>query len=149
MKKVSQLFHPELFFLDVEVKDKEDLLKTMSKEITSKGYCSDDKALYKEFEKREKEFATSIGSFIAIPHAIIPEIKENVIVFARLKNYIKWQSLDTLDVKYVFIICVKDSDQAAKEHMAILSGLSKKFMEEKSRKRIDDAQTVKDLKKIF
>lgn len=79
--------------------------------------------------QREDEYSTGIGFGVATPHCHSPQIKNNSIVFLKLKRPIDWESLDNQPVDMVFLLAMRASDRD-KEHLRILARLSRKLMDE-------------------
>ena len=79
--------------------------------------------------QRENAYSTGIGFGVATPHCHSPAIKNNSIVFLKLRRPIDWQSLDNQPVDMVFLLAMRASDRD-KEHLRILARLSRKLMDE-------------------
>jgi fructose-specific PTS system IIA-like component len=79
--------------------------------------------------QREDAYSTGIGFGVATPHCHSPAIKNNSIVFLKLRKPIDWESLDNQPVDMVFLLAMRASDRD-KEHLRILARLSRKLMDE-------------------
>lgn len=96
------LFEPDLIFTNLDIKNKEELLKLLCDKLVKKGYVT--KKYLNTVLNREALTPTSIGNMVAIPHGDQCEINEAKIVVATLKEPILWDS-DMVDV--IFLLVVK------------------------------------------
>ncbi len=76
-----------LIKLDIEIKNKDDALKNISK-IMKEEFSLDENEIYQALIKRENEFSTGLGEGVSIPHASIDGLEEVKIVFLRYKDEI-------------------------------------------------------------
>ncbi len=91
--------------------------------------------------EREQVVPTYIGYGIAIPHAITPGVESAFVIYQRFENGVSW---DSETVKHIFMIGVpKDGNSDARQHLKILSELSKNLMREEFRSGLENA-TNKD-----
>ncbi len=100
--------------------------------------------------EREQVVPTYIGYGIAMPHAITPGVKKAFVIYQKLENGVKW---DNEDVSDIFMIGVpKDGNTDAKQHLKIISELSKNLMREEFRNSLlnasDSDEVFELLKKI-
>ena len=100
------LFEPGLIFTNLDIDNKQDILKYMCNGLVEKGYVT--KKYLKTVLDREKATSTSIGNMVAIPHGDQVEINEAKVVIATLKNPIKW---DEDDVDVIFLLVVKMTNE--------------------------------------
>lgn len=101
-----QLFEPDLIFVHLDIKDKEELLNLFGKKLVQKGYVT--KKYIQTVFNREKATPTSIGNGVAIPHGDQNEINEAKVVIATLKKPILWDS-EMVDV--IFLLVVKMTNE--------------------------------------
>ncbi|WP_438572188.1 BglG family transcription antiterminator [Clostridium sp.] len=99
-------FKEELFFKNISVSTKEDILNYITDEIIKKGYANE---RFKEnIFKREALASTEIGDLVAIPHDMNEDIKESFISISVLKKSITW---DKEKVQLVILIGMSNYDK--------------------------------------
>lgn len=98
---IKDLLEEDLFFVDLNINTKEDVIKYMSQELFQRGYI--DEKMKESFLEREKIATTEIGNMVAIPHGSGGEIYENKIVVSILKNPIEWE---VGKVGLVIMLCI-------------------------------------------
>lgn len=85
-----KIFRKELFFYDVEFKNKEEILEHMTKEMQVRGLISEE-ARQSVF-KREEMATTELGNMVAIPHAMSNDSGDAVVSVMILKKPILWEN---------------------------------------------------------
>ena len=122
---VKDFFDRDLYFIDLDCKNKEEVLDFMSNALLKNDIIDEEmKASYFE---RETIATTEIGNMVAIPHGATGEIYENKIAIGILKEPISWEvgkvrlvimfALDKekiLDYEEVFLNIYKRVDSIAK-----------------------------------
>ena len=85
-----KIFRKELFFYDVEFKNKEEILEHMTREMQIRGLISKEGS--KSVFKREEMSTTELGNMVAIPHAMSNDSEEAVVSVMVLKKPILWEN---------------------------------------------------------
>lgn len=114
----KNLFKEDLFFVDLDLEDKNEIIEYLSKAIYEKGYI--DYEVANSFKKREELSSTEIGNKVAIPHFIKGEVNTESIAVAILKNPIKW---DKTKVQLVMMLALKLGKGSEKLFLEIYSGI--------------------------
>ena len=99
-----QLFSPELIFVNVKAKSKDELLKKLSDKMELKGFVT--KKFFDTVMEREKATTTCIGNQIALPHGAMSEVNESHVAIAILDEPIVWND-EMVDI--VFLLGFKMS----------------------------------------
>lgn len=86
---IKNIFDKELFFINLDFKNKEDVIDFMSNKLIELGYIDSD--MKNSFFEREKIATTEIGNMVAIPHGANGIIYNNKIAIGILKNPINWE----------------------------------------------------------
>lgn len=151
MVNINDLINENLIILDVEVKNKLELLEKMAEMVSKNGKLinEEDETKQKFVEvllKREEIFSTAVGYLFGIPHGKCEYVKDACLAYARLKNEIEWT--DGEKVKYVFMIGVAE-DRAGNEHLEILIKLSTSILDDDFREKLEKSETVKDTFEII
>ncbi|WP_165211533.1 PTS sugar transporter subunit IIA [Streptococcus tangpeifui] len=111
--------------------------------IESTGYLPnkhiDNADIYiQDVKEREDAVPTYIGFGIAIPHAVSEGVKEPFVIYRKLKEPLIW-SEDSEEVSHIFMIGVP-KDKGSKQHLKIISELSKSLMREDYRNQLLHAE---------
>lgn len=102
-KTVQTLFDPHLFFCDLQVSTKEELLQMMSHYLEKMGYTT--AGFFQTVWGREEETSTCVGFQTAIPHGAMTEVNEPKIAVAVLKQPLAW--FEEEKVQFVFLLAAK------------------------------------------
>ena len=86
---VKDFFDRDLYFIDLDLKNKEEVLEFMSNILLEKDII--DEEMKESYFEREKIATTEIGNMVSMPHGSKGNIKENKIVVAILKKPIDWE----------------------------------------------------------
>lgn len=84
----SKLFRADLFFREIPLDKKTDVIHFLCKQIALHGYV--DNAFATPVLEREAIFPTAIGNFVAIPHALTRQTSDSWIAVGLLKKPIPW-----------------------------------------------------------
>lgn len=85
---VKDFFERDLFFTELDFKNKEEVLDFMSDALINKDII--DLEMKNSYFEREQIATTEIGNMVAMPHGAKGNIKENKIVVGILKEPINW-----------------------------------------------------------
>ena len=116
---LEKVIKPELVHVNVEAKNKEEVLTIACQLLEQYGYVSSAEAFKADVYQREAEGITGIGQGIAIPHGKSNSVVETTVVVMSLANAIEWETLDEEPVKVVILFVVKDTD-ATTTHILLL-----------------------------
>ncbi|MBL1230027.1 PTS sugar transporter subunit IIA [Enterococcus sp. BWB1-3] len=100
---IQTLFDPQLFFSNMKVSNKEELLKMMCHYLEKMGYVTSD--FFETVWGREKETSTCVGFQTAIPHGSMNEVNEPKIAVATLEQPILWFGEE--EIQFVFLLAAK------------------------------------------
>lgn len=90
--------------LDLEAGTKEEVLGQMVDLLVEHKRIAEPDMLMGELLKRERVMSTGIGGGIAIPHALLHDVEELVILFGRTRQPLDFQALDGKPVDLVFML---------------------------------------------
>lgn len=134
-------------FLNVDVKNKEELLTFISTHAKYIGFTDKTKDLLESFQEREKEYSTGLQDGFAIPHAKSNAVKKVGIIYLRSKNPIEWKTYDDKPVTDVFALMAPPKN-AGNTHLKMLASLSTALLEDdfkKSLKLTDNPEKISEL----
>jgi PTS system fructose-specific IIA component len=123
------LISKELIILNLDIKDKNDVIYKLACLAEEAGKIISMEDYFNDVLAREISFTTGIGNGIAIPHGKSNSVEETIVVFAKLKKAIDWNSLDDRPVDIVFLLGIPN-DNTDNLHLKILAQLSRKLMNE-------------------
>jgi fructose PTS system EIIA component len=123
------LISKELIILNLETEDKNDVIFKLACLAEVAGKIISMQEYFNDVLARELSFTTGIGNGIAIPHGKSNSVEETIVVFAKLKKAIDWNSLDDKPVDIVFLLGIPN-DNTDNLHLKILAQLSRKLMNE-------------------
>jgi PTS system nitrogen regulatory IIA component len=105
---------------ELEAKTKAAALEEMLGEARASGAFPPkvQKALGKRLSEREAIGSTGLGNMVAVPHVKGDEVSRPVLVLARCKKGLEWQSIDGRPVHVVFLL-VSPTDQP-ENHLQVL-----------------------------
>jgi fructose-specific phosphotransferase system IIA component len=101
--KICSLLKKDHIFLDLKPGDKRQVIEEFVAAIKERDLISDDKLILNELLKRESLGSTGLEKGIAIPHALIDEIKEPFLALAVIKKGIDFDAVDQMPT-YVFLL---------------------------------------------
>ncbi len=138
--KITDLLSKESVQLNVEVKDKEDTLKTAVSLMAKSGKISNEEIYLDAVKAREEEGTTGVGNGIAIPHGRCSGVKEAGLAAMTIKNGVEYHSLDDKPVDLVFLIAAPET--SGNVHLEILSKLATMLMDDTFVQNLKNAKDV-------
>ncbi|CAM3201662.1 PTS sugar transporter subunit IIA [Streptobacillus felis] len=155
MTEVKDLIDEKLICLDLEAKNKEEVIKKMACLIhedhklcclpdcdENNEECNAVKGYINSLFEREASFSTAVGYSFAIPHGKSCCVDKACIAYSRLKEEIPWDEEEK--VKHIFMIGVSDKN-AGNEHLEILIKLSTSILEDDFREKLDNAKEKREV----
>lgn len=140
-----------LVFLDYEVNDMHEFLKSAVQTIFEAGLITEAECFHKALVAREEEITTGVGRGVAFPHAYGEYINSPFVVFFRTKKPIDYKSIDGEPVDLFFVIGTPAN--AEELHLKILSRLAQNFAQwefrEELRVSVEPEIIQMVLKRIF
>jgi len=143
---ISALLSPQKIFIDTEVSSKKKLLELIAN-ITADQTRLPESIIYTNLLNRERLGSTGLGQGFAVPHARLPDLEKTVGCFFRLKQPVNFESPDNLPVDLVFTIIIPQ--EAAEEHLLILSSLARIFSDADICEAIRAATSKEEIEKII
>lgn len=140
------LLEEKYIFLNVDVKDKSELLFFIANQAKDLSIGHDADKILHDLNKREAEFPTGLQDGFAIPHTRSKYIDKPSILYITTKQAIEWGSLDDKRVNCIFSLLVPEKNEG-NIHLKMLSKLATCLLEEDFKeniKAITDKQVLKD-----
>ncbi|UTL74181.1 PTS fructose transporter subunit IIABC [Bacillus halotolerans] len=137
--KITDLLTKHTIKLNIESKEKENVIDEMVTVLDKAGKLNDRQAYKEAILNRESQSSTGIGEGIAIPHAKTASVINPAIAFGRSKDGVDYESLDGQPAHLVFMIAATEG--ANNTHLEALSRLSTLLMREEIRKQLLEAES--------
>ncbi|MDP4122433.1 MAG: fructose-specific PTS transporter subunit EIIC [Bacillota bacterium] len=137
--KITELLTKHTIKLNIESKEKENVIDEMVTVLDKAGKLNDRQAYKEAILNREIQSSTGIGEGIAIPHAKTASVINPAIAFGRSKDGVDYESLDGQPAHLVFMIAATEG--ANNTHLEALSRLSTLLMREEIRKQLLEAES--------
>ena len=144
---ISEVLRPELMKFGMEATDKKQAILELAELMWENGFIEDLQGLVDATMEREAEYSTGIGMGVGIPHAKSAVVKQPVVAFGKSNKGIEFDSFDGEPVYLVFLIAVPEKSD--KEHLNILSTLSRALMHEEVRDALMRATTPEEVVSAF
>ncbi len=143
---ISALLSPDLIFINSDISSKKKLLEFIAGAI-SEQFDLTQRAIYNNLLDRERLGSTGLGNGFAIPHARLSNLDSTIGCFIRLRQAVNFEAMDQQPVDLVFCIIIPEN--AADEHLKILSSLAKIFSQNQVRTDIRNASSVDNILHII
>jgi mannitol/fructose-specific phosphotransferase system IIA component (Ntr-type) len=121
--KISDFIRSDCIFLDVDMADKESLLRYLAEKSCEKGLVADSVNLLEGFRAREASMSTGVGLGLAFPHTLTPEREKAAVVIVRLSKIMDYGAIDDMGVDVIFAVLIPECDQT--QHLQILARVSR------------------------
>lgn len=147
--ELDKILDDELILLDVDCKNKDDILRVMSDKLLEHNFINNQEKFLEDVYNREKLGETGIGNYIAIPHGQSDSVIQTTICIAKLKNEIEWESLDGNGVKVVILFVVENNENFANSHLKLLTNVARKLSNSSTLENLLSANSKSDIKNCF
>lgn len=130
---MEQIISPALVALDIDCKEKNDVIKILSLQMERDKRVSSKEGFFQAALEREMEYSTAVGFEFAIPHAKTKYALTTSIAFARLNRPVIWEDHEM--VRYVLLLAVPQAD-AGDVHLKLIARLAQKLLSEEFREAL-------------
>ena len=145
--KITDILKKEHVIADLDLNDKESVLKEFTDFLANKGVIKNKEALLVALIEREKLGSTGIGENVAIPHAKLEEIDTIITLFGRSKMGIEFESLDKKPVHFICLVIAPANSTGL--HLKALARISRLLKNPALRKAILCATEVDQIYSIL
>ncbi|HXN16298.1 MAG TPA: PTS sugar transporter subunit IIA [Usitatibacter sp.] len=146
MNLVGQLLHDEDVLLDVDVANKDELLKVIAHLLASRHGLAEAQVL-ESLRAREKLGSTALGQGVAIPHARMDQVREPAGVFVRTKQPIPFDAPDGKPVSKVLALLVPK--EANMQHLQLLADAAGSFSDEALREGLGRCSQCEEARRLI
>ncbi len=137
--RITDLLSKDGIELNVNAKDKNDIINKMTKLMLKTGRITDLNAYTELVLKREEEGSTGVGEGIAIPHGKGDCVTEPGLVAMVVPNGVEYDALDGKPVNLLFMIAAPNTSDNV--HLDVLSRLSTLLMDPEFKNELLNAET--------
>lgn len=146
---VTSVIDERTVLTHLKADNKVEALTQLAEALNLAGYLSDTEGYLKDVYIREKEGATGIGNYIAIPHGKSDGVSKIGVAIGILDHEIEWESLDDHGVKVIILFAVGSDTEGAKEHLKLLSLFARKLGRDSVIEALLTANNPEDVKEAF
>jgi PTS system fructose-specific IIC component len=141
--KVSEYLNEDNVLLNVEAKDKYDLIDKLIEVASKSGKILDKEKVRQAVYEREKILSTGVGKGFAVPHGKTDAVNDIVLAFAITKEPLDYEALDNQPVRLVMLMVGKDS--LVSSHIKLLSRISRLMNNDEFRENLLNAKTKEEV----
>jgi mannitol/fructose-specific phosphotransferase system IIA component (Ntr-type) len=145
--KVSELIRKEFVSLDLSATSKDDAIHQIAQLAKGHPHLGDFPSFCRAIYDRESSGSTSIGYGVAIPHARTEQVKDLLLVVARLKEGVMFEKTDETPVRLVFL--VGTPKKMVTEYLRLVGTLARHLKTDALRKKLLEVQSAEDLIQAF
>lgn len=138
----KELMTGDIVMFDVEANSAEEVIRLIADKMEADDRLIDKEGYVQDVLAREASSSTAVGFSVATPHSKSVHVKEPSLAFVRLKNSMKWD--DSEEVDMVFQIGVPSPGQGDR-HLEILAGLFRKVMHDDFRESLAKATSADEV----
>ena len=102
--RLSELLSPQDFLTGVEATTKEALFDLLVDALVARHPELDARLVLRRLHAREQQASTGIGSAVALPHAMMPEIEDNILLACTLRQPLDYDDEGRGPVRVVFVL---------------------------------------------
>ena len=143
---IGALLRKENVRLGVEATDKEALIRSLVKSLSTKGEVDLDQVAEDVLE-RERRLSTAVGYGVALPHAKTSAVDSTEVMTAVLAKPLDFESFDGEPVRLVFLMIGPPA--ASRQHIQILGRVSRILNDESVRGQLLEAKDPSDVVAVF
>ena len=145
--RIEDLLSPKRIGLRLAVSSREDLIEELSALLSAGEPGLDRQTVLRALLEREHLGSTGIGHGIAIPHGRLKGLPRSIGAFVTLAQGMDYHAIDHKPVTMAFALLVPDD--AAEEHLILLSRLAGIFRNHDTRQELLAAQTTEEICQHF
>lgn len=145
--KLSDLLNEKNVIADMSGKDKNEAINELIDLFVDDPKVNDIEKVRKAVFDREKIISTGVGKGFAVPHGKTDAVQEVICAFGRSKEPIDYQALDQRPVHLVFLLVGKEN--LVSLHIKLLSRISRLMTRDEFRKKLMNANNVKEIIEVF
>ena len=145
MPLMTRALSEGVILLDVDARDLEEILRRAVDEAAARGRLdtADRGRVLQALLEREERVSTAIGHSVAVPHAYLDCVRQQVLVFVRLEHPLNLGAPDGIPTRFLFVLLGPPG--TAGEHLDTLTGIARLMSDEEFRYDAGEARHRQDL----
>jgi len=144
---ICGLLKEEHIILDLKPGEKRSILKEFVSALEKRGLISDEEIILDELLKRESLGSTGLEKGIAIPHALIDEVKEPFLALALIREGIDFEAVDQMPT-YILLLLLGNKDDPGRQ-LKILAHICRLVKETPVIEKVRQAESPQDICQIL
>ena len=145
--KLSEILEEQCIVPNLKGLNKVDAIHELIESLHVMGKIQNKAEIIKALLEREELGSTGIGDNIAIPHAKTKESNSLIIMYARSKNGLDFDSLDRKPVHHIFLLIAPQNSTGI--HLKALARISRLLKNSLFRKKLLKAGNQKNLYEVI
>ncbi|MGQ3684133.1 MAG: PTS sugar transporter subunit IIA [Candidatus Loosdrechtia sp.] len=145
--KLSEVLTKERIVINIDGKDKYDLLGRLVTLAKTSNKVTDETDLLQKILEREKIKSTGIGGGIGIPHAQSSGVTDNIACLGVSQQGVEFNAADGKPVYLVFLIAAKE--QANSAYLGLLSRIARLLIDESFKQKIIKSASPDDIMNLI
>lgn len=147
MAKISELLPRSAIILNLQSKEKFDVIGELVRPLLATGAITDESEFVSAIVRRENMESTGIGLGVAIPHARTKAVASIVLAFGRSDAGVDFSSLDGKPSHLIFLIAAPEEQKT--EYIMTLARLSKLLRKDEVRIGLNKACSPDDIARVI
>ncbi len=145
MKRLQDAFDSNQVVLDLDASDIVSAIRATIRFMVSEGILREQAAdrVTAALLEREQEAPTAIGHAVAIPHAYLDGVDEQIVVFVRLLRPVNLGAPDGIPTRFLFFLL--GPPDSAVQHLDTLANIARLMSDDVFRYRVGTARSRGDL----
>lgn len=136
---VTSVINTHLVKTNLQEKNQEGVIAELADLLKKEHKISSIEGFVKDVQDRERGGTTNLEFGVAVPHARSEHVKEAALAFGKSEG-ISWNESESEPVQLVFLLAVPEKN-ANKQHIKILSTLSRMLINENFRRKLLEAES--------
>ncbi len=145
--KLTHYIRSDCFLPDLPEKTREDALRRIVHAAAEKGYIRDEKDVFSKLMERENIQSTAVGNGIAIPHCFTDDVRDLIIIVARSRAGLEFDSFDGKPTQVVFLLMGNRQEHSL--HLKALARIARLIKSTSFIEKIVASTTVEEMVKAF
>ncbi|WP_213358371.1 PTS sugar transporter subunit IIA [Chlamydiifrater phoenicopteri] len=142
---LESLFSPQLVMFSDKL-SRDEVLRDLTQLVDDAGLLKDKDAFFQAIIDRENIMSTGIGMGVAIPHGKTADCSGFFVAVAVHSQGVLWDAIDGAPVRLIFL--VGGPDNAQKQYLRLLSGLTLTLKDDWRRQQLLQVRTAEEIVKL-
>jgi len=145
--KICGLLKEDHIFMDLKPGDKRHILEEFVLALKSRGLVSQERIILEELLRRESMGSTGLEKGIAVPHALIDEVKEPLLALALIKKGVDFEAADQKPTHVILLFLGRRDDPGYQ--LKVLAHICRLVKETNVVEKLKKAKSAQDICSIF